>query len=55
MDAIDTELRRALPGARDDMQVVTAELGRDILAVGAAELVLRDVIADPLSTRTAVH
>jgi len=50
MSAVDAELGFALPGARDDVQVVTAELGRHILAVGAAQLVLHDVIADPLST-----
>ncbi|WP_432457547.1 ROK family protein [Cellulomonas iranensis] len=48
--ALDAHLARALPGARDDARVVTAELGADLLAVGAAQLVLRDVLADPLST-----
>jgi predicted NBD/HSP70 family sugar kinase len=48
--ALDAHLARALPGARDDARVVTAALGADLLAVGAAQLVLRDVLADPLST-----
>ncbi|MFB2586664.1 ROK family protein [Herbiconiux liukaitaii] len=53
MQSLEAELAHALPGAKNDVQVVTAELGGDILAVGAAQLVLRHVIDDPLGTRLA--
>jgi predicted NBD/HSP70 family sugar kinase len=41
---------RALTGPRDDIQIVPATLGRDILAVGAAELAFTALIADPAGT-----
>lgn len=53
MGPVEAELARALPGARADVQVVTAELGPDILAVGAAQLVLQQVVADPLRSAGA--
>ena len=44
---IASHLGVALPGARYDVGFVAATLGRDVLLVGAAELVFAPVLDDP--------
>ena len=38
---------QALAAAREGVRIVPAELGRDILMVGAAELAFSGILADP--------
>lgn len=40
---------QALPAAREGVRIVRAELGSDLLMIGAAELAFRATIADPLA------
>lgn len=49
-DRLERETRRgALVGPREDLRFARAELGRDILLVGAAQLAFGPVLADPAS------
>jgi len=50
LSIIESQLAHALPGVKNDVHVTIAELGDDILTVGAAQLVLREVIEDPLGS-----
>ncbi|HJE90334.1 MAG TPA: ROK family protein [Dietzia timorensis] len=54
-EIIHAELSHALPGGDSTVEIVTAELGSNILAVGAAQLVLRHIIDDPLGANELAH
>jgi len=47
-DRIEAAVRdEAMRGARDGVRIVRAQLGRDILLIGAAELAFAELLANP--------